>query len=128
MFNKILTFFGNRKLFLIVAVAIALLFQNNIKFEPIPVSSFNFVSSKSFQSHVSEKTSVVIKLDEFAEIQNDIEENELESFELFDVCLNKSEVFSLGKESQLLVFKEKSRIFRKQPLYLLFCELKIHLV
>lgn len=128
MFNKILTFFSNRKLFLIVAVAIALLFQNNIKFEPISVSSFNFVSSKSFQSHVSEKTSVVIKLDEFAEIQNDIEENELESFELFDVCLNKSEVFSLGKESQLLVFKEKSRIFRKQPLYLLFCELKIHLV
>ena len=128
MFNKILTFFSNRKLFLIVAVAIALLFQNNIKFEPIPVASFNFVSSKSFQSHVSEKTSVVIKLDEFAEIQNDIEENELESFELFDVCLNKLEVFSLGKESQLLVFKEKSRIFRKQPLYLLFCELKIHLV
>ena len=75
------------------------------------------------ETHIGYKTEEIM-----LEIQNDIEENELESFELFDVCLNKSEFFYLNSESQFLVFKEKSRIFRKQPLYLLFCELKIHLV
>jgi hypothetical protein len=128
MFNKILTFFSYRKLFLIVTIAFALLIQNNVKLEYLPSSISNSFSSNGLKTGISEKTSHIIKLDEFAEIQNDIEENELESFELFDVCLNKSEFFYLNSESQFLVFKEKSRIFRKQPLYLLFCELKIHLV
>ncbi len=126
MRNKLISSFSIRKLYSIVLIAVVLFFQGN-KLNTSNSLHSDLLSLNSKVSKFSESNSLLLKGVEFTEIQNDIEENELEGFELLAAFLYSTNLFDLGEGNRYLVVKEKARIYRKQPLYLLFCELKIHL-
>ena len=126
MFKKHKVRFINKELLLVFFVISVLFFKYDLNLR-INESYFHKQVEESIKKHTPKATLSYRDKAIIEDNVSDFEESEVEGLELFSYTFLTRKVHFFENENRLVDYNERVEIPSKQPLYILFCKLKIHL-